>query len=199
VANNTDGVGMILASSILLREERELLRGRETAPAHAAEVPQAAAAKAALANDAKAVEALLFTLLDEQLDAAEVKKAASSGGNQTQTTTDATDRDATARLQTRYAEIGVGSNDADRPNPTALPNANFVADARIQAAPELQSFLQRLAAAAAGATGRDGSSQGSKAANRARQSSAVLPIVGGAVATLMLIAIGVFAVGWLFS
>lgn len=145
MANTPEAVGRLLANSALMNGERELLRRRDGPAVEPS--PTAAQPKAPpIDTENKAVTAVLLTLLDEQLHAAESAVAPQSKPQSP------ADGDATASklAATRYATDGfVRSDDAGLPEPTASTD-----QVRMQAMPyvvsaDLQAFVQRQAASAA--------------------------------------------------
>jgi hypothetical protein len=145
MANTPEAVGRLLANSALMNGERELLRRRDGPAAETS--PTAAQPKAPpIDTENKAVTAVLLTLLDEQLHAAE---SAAAPQSKSQSPADG-DTSASKLAATRYATDGfVRSDDAGLPEPKASTD-----QVRMQAMPyvvsaDLQAFVQRQAASAA--------------------------------------------------
>jgi hypothetical protein len=159
VTTSPEAIGRLLADSTLMRGERELLRKRDEP---AAEAGKSGAQNSAppLSHDSKAVAAVLLTLLDERLQASDAalmgqgKAAAGPGAI----------NDAVAssgRVVARYAEDGLAAiSDPARPE-IGSPNAQVpMRDVPPTASPDLQTFLQRLAAFASGRSIASGSTAG---------------------------------------
>lgn len=168
MANTPEAVGRLLANSALMNGERELLRRRDGPAAETS--PTAAQPKAPpIDTENKAVTAVLLTLLDEQLHAAE---SAAAPQSKSQSLADG-DTSASKLAATRYATDGfVRSDDAGLPEPMA--NTDQV---RMQAMPyvvsaDLQAFVQRQAASAA---------------ERSRAAQENLGAFGGAASVLALV------------
>jgi hypothetical protein len=151
VGNNAETVGRLLATSTLMKGERELLRKQEEPTPETAK-PGLRPAPAPISHDSKMTAAVLLKLLDDRLQASEAEAAnqdkAASGAHRI-----AAD-EATAsskRVSAKYAEDGlIAGSDIGRPE-IAIPIEQFRAgNAMPSASPELQSFLQRLSAFAAG-------------------------------------------------
>ncbi len=166
MANTPEAVGRLLANSALMNGERELLRRRDGPPAESSTT--AAQPKAPPINtENKAVTAVLLTLLDEQLHAAE-----SAAASQSKPQSPA-DGDASKLAATRYATDGfVRSDDAGLPEPMTGND-----QVRMQAMPsvvsaDLQAFVQRQAASAA---------------ERSRAAQENLGAFGGAASVLALV------------
>lgn len=168
MANTPEAVGRLLANSALMNGERELLRRRDGPAAETS--PTAAQPKAPpIDTENKAVTAVLLTLLDEQLHAAE---SAAAPQSKSQSPADG-DTSASKLAATRYATDGfVRSDDAGLPEPMASTD-----QVRMQAMPyvvsaDLQAFVQRQAASAA---------------ERSRAAQENLGALGGAASVLALV------------
>jgi len=168
MANTPEAVGRLLANSALMNGERELLRRRDGPAAETS--PTVAQPKAPpIDTENKAVTAVLLTLLDEQLHAAE---SAAAPQSKPQSPADG-DTSASKLAATRYATDGfVRSDDAGLPEPTASTD-----QVRMQAMPyvvsaDLQAFVQRQAASAA---------------ERSRAAQENLGAFGGAASVLALV------------
>ena len=134
-----------------MKGERELLR-KQDEPAPEAAKPGPQQTPTPISHDSKATAAVLLKLLDDRLQASEAEAASpekAAFGTRRAAVDDAPE--ISKRLSARYVEDGLtAGSDAGRPE-SAIPIAPFrVRDAMPMAAPELQNFLQRLAAFAAG-------------------------------------------------
>ncbi len=209
MAGNAEAVGRLLADSALMRGERELLRKKDDAQPEPAK-PGAQPAAPALVNDAKAVAAVLLTLLDERLQASDTE-AASGGKTSTGVRRQASDDAANSpqRVGARYAEDGliayVDPTGIERRPETGIETAMLAGEQRMRdvppsASPELQSFLQRLAAFA-GMRSEAMSFAGGKGDGRGARRSAVasgdMSMMRVAIAAVVLLWLGVMIFGWL--
>lgn len=196
MATNPEAVGRLLANSALMNGERELLRHRDGPPA---ETSQSVSHQQAppIATDNKAVTTVLLTLLDEQLHAMETAAAGQASAQKSADSAVTASKLATAR----YATDGfVGGDDPGLPQP--MIGADQM---RMQATPavvsaDLQTFVQRFAAFAAGRsraahdnTGASRSGAGPSSAVFSR--FAPLGLAGFAAVLLLLLAIIVQWVG----
>jgi hypothetical protein len=146
VANSAEGVGQLLASSALMKGERELLRKRDEPPAEKSTPGAARAAAEPIANDSKIVSAVLLTLLDERLqaDAALMAnlKPATSGNSEA---------DASKRVAAKYAADGlISGDDLIAPQQPIQPDLARAGNVPPIASPDLQTFMQRFVAAVSG-------------------------------------------------
>ena len=151
MASNADTVGRLLATSTLMKGERELLR-KQDEPAPEAAKPGPQQTPTPISHDSKATAAVLLKLLDDRLQASEAEAASpekAAFGTRRAAVDDATE--SSKRLSARYVEDGLTAGSDAGQFESAIPIAPFRArDAMPAAAPELQNFLQRLAAFAAG-------------------------------------------------
>ncbi len=201
MAGNAEAVGRLLADSALMRGERELLRKKDDAQPEPAKSGAQPAAPA-LVNDAKAVAAVLLTLLDERLqasDAEALSSAKASSGSRRPVSDDAAN--APQRVGARYAEDGLISN-VDTPSLEAAMLAGQVGfqHAAPGVAPELQSFLQRLAAFAGIRPEPPSVTRGSadgRGRRRTPSASGDMPLVGVAIVAVVLLWLAVLIAGWL--
>lgn len=151
VASNTETVGRLLATSTLMKGERELLR-KQDEPAPEAAKPALQHAPAPISHDSKTTAAVLLKLLDDRLQASEAEAASpekTTSGPRRVAGDDATE--SSKRVSARYAEDGLTSaSDTGRPETAILIEQFRARDAVPSTSPELQTFIQRLAAFAAG-------------------------------------------------
>lgn len=146
MATNAEAVGRLLANSALMNGERELLRKQEEPSSKTA--TSAAQQKAEpIANDSKAVATVLLTLLDEQLHAVET---ATMGQLKTAKSADE-DFSASKRVTAKYATDGlVPGNDSDLPEAMIASDQIRMREMSSVVSADLQTFVQRFAAFAAG-------------------------------------------------
>jgi hypothetical protein len=198
VANNADTVGRLLATSTLMQGERQLLRKQdEPAPEPGKPAPQSSSAP--ISHDSKTTAAVLLKLLDDRLQASEAEAASpekAALGTRRPAGDDATE--SSKRLSARYVEDGLTSGNDTGRSESAIPIAPFRArDAMPTASLELQTFLQRLAAFAAGRP--DGRT--STDTNGVRDRGVFNPLSGTTVVailvfTLMLVWLTTTIFGW---
>ena len=198
MANNADTVGRLLATSTLMKGERELLR-KQDEPAQEPGKPATQSLPAPISHDSKATAAVLLKLLDDRLQASEAEAASpekTALGTRRPTGDDATE--CSKRLSARYVEDGLTSGSDTGRSESAIPIAQFrTRDAMPTASPDLQTFLQRLAAFAAGRP--DG--RASTDTDGARERRVFNPLGGTAVVaififTLMLLWLTAMIFGW---
>jgi hypothetical protein len=198
VANRAEAVGRLLATSGLMKGDRELMRRQSDLPAQetAESAPQPSSPP--LAHDSKAVAAVLLNLLNERLQASDIEAMNRQDAQDGKAASD----DATSppkHIAARYAEDGLTSNgDPARPEMTNPLGQGPLRDAAPRTAPELQSFIQRLMVLATdrsdsrAATGADG--RRDRANSSTSDSLAIVRIVIAALAVLGLAAL---ISGWL--
>jgi hypothetical protein len=198
VANNADTVGRLLATSTLMKGERQLLH-KQDEPAQEPSKPTPQSLPAPISHDSKTTAAVLLKLLDDRLQASEAEAASpekAALGTRRPAGDDATE--SSKRLSARYVEDGLTSGTDTGRHESAIPIAQFRArDATPTASPELQTFLQRLAAFAAARP--DG--KASTDTNGARERRVFHPLGGTAVVaifvfTLMLLWLAAMISGW---
>lgn len=190
MATNAEAVGRLLANSALMQGERELMRKPND---HAATATKPASAPTAepIVNNSKSVEAVLLTLLDEQLHATETTFAA-----QPKTVADG-EAAASKRLAARYTADGLmmpGSESASPDIPLAHDGLRL-RDVPIAISADLQSFVQRSAAMAASQS-LDAVQKGANGAARGGRKS--LSAVLNGTAALRMIGIGA-GLAWLIA
>jgi len=155
VANNAEAVGRLLAINTLMKGERELLRKPEEPPAQEAaksSPQQPSSSSSSISHDSKAVEAVLLKLLDERLQAsdAEAMNWANSSSDLRRTAADDA-ANSPRRITARYADDGLAANgEALRSETTLQFGQGQLRGAALNVPPELQFFIQGLAARAAG-------------------------------------------------
>lgn len=190
MATNPEAVGRLLANSALMNGERELLRRRDSPPAATSQSTGHQQAPP-IATDNKAVTTVLLTLLDEQLHATE---KAAAGLVKTPTSADG-DVSASKLVAAKYVMDGlVRGDDPSRPDPIIASNQMHMRETPAVVSADLQTFVQRSAAFAAG---RSRGAHENSAASRsgAGLSSAVfgrlppLGLAGFAAVLLLLLAI----------
>lgn len=145
MANSAEGVGQLLANSALMKGERELLRKRDEPPPETSTPSAARPAAEPIANDSKAVSAVLLALLDERLqaDAALAAPSKSANGN--------SEADASKRVAAKYAADGlIPGDDLIIPQPSVQPDVTRSGVAPPLVSPDLQTFMQRFVAVVAG-------------------------------------------------
>jgi hypothetical protein len=150
VANNAEAIGRLLANSTLLRGERELLRRQDQPPG---ETPKPALQSSAppITNDAKAVAAVLLTLLDERLASEAAAAGRSEAPAESRRTIAADAGNAPKAIAAKYADDSLNAGgDTMRFDPAFSPEQSRLREMPAGNATELQSFIQRLAAIAAG-------------------------------------------------
>ena len=150
MANNAEVIGRLLANSTLWRGERELLRKQDPPPA---ETPQPASQPAApaITHDAKATAAVLLTLLDERLasNAAAADSSKALSGSRPAPAADSSN--APKGIAAMYAEDGlIAGGDATKFDAAFAAEQSRTREFLVGNPVELQSFIQRLAAIAAG-------------------------------------------------
>jgi hypothetical protein len=146
VANSADGVGKLIANSALMKGERELLRKRDEPPTETSAPTAGRPAAEPITNDSKVVSAVLLTLLDERLQA----DAALIAGPKP-AMSDNSDADVSKRVAAKYAADGlIPGDDLIAPQPPAQPDAARASAGPPLISPDLQTFMQRFAAAVAG-------------------------------------------------
>lgn len=153
MANNAEAVGRLLAINTLMKGERELLRKPEEPPAQeAAKSSPQQPSSSPISHDSKAVEAVLLKLLDERLQAsdAEAMNWANSSSDLRRTAADDA-ANSPRRITARYADDGLAANgEALRSETTFQFGQGQLRGAALNVPPELQFFIQGLAARAAG-------------------------------------------------
>ncbi|HVX36569.1 MAG TPA: hypothetical protein VHC71_10165 [Hyphomicrobium sp.] len=145
MANNPEAIGQLLANSALMKDERELLRKQEE-PRDATKTSSHPKAEP-IVNNNKTVETVLLTLLDEQLHAAEAEVASQPKS------TNATDGDINAqkRVAAKYTADGLTPGDDPLPpGPVILNDQVRMRETPSVVSADLQTFVQRFAAVAAG-------------------------------------------------
>jgi hypothetical protein len=151
LADNADSIGRVLATSTLMNGDRELLQKQPKAAPEAtsSSTPQCAAPP--ISHDSKATAAVLLKLLDDRILASETSPEASQRTGLPAIRAIADDAAETSkRVSARYTEEALTSgSDPGRPEAAILIGQAAKADSTPTAAPELQSFIQRLAAFAA--------------------------------------------------
>lgn len=146
MANSADGVGKLIANSALMKGERELLRKRDEPPTETSAPTAGRPAAEPITNDSKVVSAVLLTLLDERLQA----DAALIAGPKP-AMSDNSDADVSKRVAAKYAADGlIPGDDLIAPQPPAQPDAARASAGPPLISPDLQTFMQRFAAAVAG-------------------------------------------------
>jgi hypothetical protein len=167
VANSADGVGQLLANSALMKGERELLRKRDEPPTETSAPAAARPAAEPIANDSKVVSAVLLALLDERLQA----DAALTAGSRPATSDDS-EADASKRITAKYAADGlIPGDDLIVPQRPAQPDVARTGAVPPLVSPDLQTFMQRFVAIAAG-TPASPSPGGKVGANRSARGNA---------------------------
>jgi hypothetical protein len=150
VANNAEAIGRLLANSTLLRGERELLRKQDEPPAESPK-PTSQPAAPPITHDAKAVAAVLLTLLDERLASDAEAAGRSSAPAESRRTAAANAGNASKAIAAKYADDGLNAGgDTTRFDPAFAAEQSRPREMSAGNALELQSFIQRLAAIAAG-------------------------------------------------
>lgn len=145
MATNAEAVGQLLANSALMKGERELLRKQEEPPAEAKSAAQQKAEP--IVNNNKTVATVLLTLLDEQLHATE---AALASQPKNANSTDG-DVNAPKRVAARYAADGlIPGDDSVLPEPAIASDQVRMREMPSIVSADLQTFVQRFAAFAAG-------------------------------------------------
>ena len=145
MATNAEAVGQLLANSALMKGERELLRKQEEPPAEAKSATQQKAEP--IVNNNKTVATVLLTLLDEQLHATE---AALASQPKNANSTDG-DVNAPKRVAARYAADGlIPGDDSVLPEPAIASDQVRMRETPSVVSADLQTFVQRFAAVAAG-------------------------------------------------
>jgi hypothetical protein len=170
MANSAEAVGQLLAQSMLMKGERQLLGKKDEPPAQAAK-PTTQQTAEPIAHDSKAVAAVLLTLLDERLQASDAELAALLNSPDRKSPTD--DADASRRVAAKYAQDGLNAgDDALRPE-MAIPAIQVqVLERPPIVSPDLQTFMQRFVAFAAGRSiATDPESIGDSRASRRNVSS----------------------------
>lgn len=145
MANSSESVGQLLANSALMKGERDLFRKQDAPPAEAAKTATQPTAEP-IVHDSKAVAAVLLAMLDEQLQAADAALAAGSKAIQSNTA----EADASKRVAQKYASDGLVGDDLGTPQQFAQPDAARISNTPPIASADLQTFIQRFAAFAAG-------------------------------------------------
>jgi hypothetical protein len=198
VASNADTVGRLLATSTLMKGERELLR-KQDEPAPEAAKPDQRQTPTPISHDSKSTAAVLLKLLDDRLQASEVEAASpEKAALVTRRTTGDDASESSKRVSARYVEDGLTSGSDIGRSDSAITVAPFRArDAMPTASLELQTFLQRLAAFAAGRP--DGRT--STDTNGVRDRGVFNPLSGTTVVailvfTLMLVWLTTTIFGW---
>jgi hypothetical protein len=150
MANSAEAVGQLLAQSMLMKGERQLLGKKDEAPAQAA-TPTAQQTAEPIAHDSKAVAAVLLTLLDERLQASDAELAARLNSPDGKNLADGSDADASRRVAAKYMQDGLSAGDDSlRPDMTIPPIQVQVLERPPIVSPDLQTFMQRFVAFAAG-------------------------------------------------
>jgi hypothetical protein len=145
LGTNAEAIGQLLATSALMDGERELLRKQGDRPAETA-APPAPQKAGPISHDSKAVATVLLTLLDEQLHATETASAALKAANPA----DGGDG-ASKQVAARYATDGlIPSDDSSLPEPMIASDQARLRDMQPTVSADLQTFMQRFAAIAAG-------------------------------------------------
>ena len=147
---DTEAISRLIASSALAQGERELLRSRKPeAQSKAQTQPAGPAPLPPLANDQKAVSTVLLAMLDDKLDAAPTHDGAGRGpaGDPSNPAMD-NRAAAQGRASAQYAAASAAffSEPIER-QPTPPPQLNVAPPILVPtalAAPELQTFIQRL-------------------------------------------------------
>lgn len=160
MANNAEAIGQLLASNALMKGERELLQGRNDT---AAEPPKTSEQQVAppISHDARAVSAVLLTLLDERLQASDAASRAAEGRAAGPKSGPGDAGAALKAISAKYAEDGLVS----RSETARLELAPAADRSQHRPAPpmvsaDLQTFIQRFVAFATGPTERNGDARG---------------------------------------
>lgn len=168
MVNNAEAIGRLIANDTLLRGERQLLR-RQDRPSQEPGNEPAQSGAAPITHNDKAIESVLLTLLDEQLDAS-AAEAASRPGVSTSTFSRSSEAPPSNRVAAQYAEedLVFRANSPAQEIPIPLgPSSQQIAQA-VSSSPELQAFMQRFlmsAAARIQADGVEGLPSGSRKRN----------------------------------
>jgi hypothetical protein len=153
MAGDSESVGRLLAIDALMKGDRELLRQHDKPDSKA---PQTAPKQpaTALSVDPKATAAVLLKLLDDQLLASEAQTAnAKTAASSSELLTDDT-QGAPKHISARYAADGLPPGFDTGHTETPMPaNQGPFSSAIPTAAPDMQTFIQRFAAFAAGRPG----------------------------------------------
>jgi len=200
VANNAEAVGRLLATSSLMKGDRELMRKQSDPPAQESTESAPQPSSSPISHDAKAIEAVLLKLLNERLQASDIEAMNLQGARSAADKAAADEATTTPKhITARYTEDGLTSNnDPVRPETIVPLGQSPLRDVIPRAAPELQSFIQRLAALAAGTA--DSSAGTGVGGARDRKSSAApgnMAIVRIMIAALVLLGFSALISGWL--
>lgn len=146
MATNPEAVSKLLAISTLMNGERDLLRRRDGATT--AQAPSASPETAApIATGNKAIATVLLTLLDEQLHATETAAA----GQLQRPNAAESDASASKLVAAKYATDGFVRGDGlNLPEPMFASDQARMRDMSSVVSADLQTFVQRSAAFAAG-------------------------------------------------
>jgi hypothetical protein len=156
MANNAEAIGQLLASNALMNGERELLQRRNNT---AAETPKTSEQQVAspISHDARAVSAVLLTLLDERLQASDAAILAAKGRTAGPRFGSGEAAASLKAISAKYAEDGLVSQaETVRPEPAPAADHGQLRQAPSMVSPDLQTFIQRFVAFATGPTERNG-------------------------------------------
>jgi hypothetical protein len=152
MAGESESVGRLLAIDALMKGDRELLRQHDK-PDPKAPQPAPKQPAAALSVDPRATAAVLLKLLDDKLLASEAQTAnAKTAASSSELLADDA-QGAPKYVSARYATDGLPPGFDTGHTETPMPNQGPFSSAIPAAAPDMQTFIQRFAALAAGRPG----------------------------------------------
>jgi hypothetical protein len=192
MAGDSESVGRLLAIDALMKGDRELLRQHEK-PDPKAPQPAPKQPAPALSVDPRATAAVLLKLLDDKLLASEAQTAnAKTAANSADLLADDT-QGAPKYVSARYAADGLPPGFDTGHTETPMPAIQGPFSSAIPAAaPDMQTFIQRFAAFAAGRPGATIS-----AGSDGIRTSNILGAIGGRRGVMTVVA--VLFVLWMIS